>query len=139
MYKLLVAFCHEAVATKYRLATFLNGTWLEWHLTVSTTFCTNSVVHFTFTHTLILSSGAAFFAALWGTEVFGVVELLFTLGEYKCGTAVAASDLLIGHNIRRKKMMYSFLLSVSRDRYFRTKDAVRCRVLGNCFHANIIL
>lgn len=115
MYIVLVAICHEAVAAKYRLATFLNGTWLKWHLTVSTAFCTNSVVHFTFTHTLIFSSGAAFLAALWGTEVFGVVKLLFTLGEYKCGTAVAASDLLIGHNIRRKKIIYSFLLSVSQD------------------------
>jgi hypothetical protein len=111
----LCAVCCEAFAAKYRLATFLYRTGLKWHLTICATLSTYGVVHFTFAHALLLSSCATVFTALRSTEVLGVVELLLAFCEDEVGTAVAASDLLISHKIRRKRIMYSFLLSVSRD------------------------
>ena len=52
---------------------------------------------------IVLTSGAAILAALRGIQVLGGVELLFTLRERECGTAIAAGDLLISHTKNRKK------------------------------------
>ena len=122
---LVVALCHEAVAAQYGLATFFHWTWLEGDLALSSALGADSIVHFALTHALGLSSGAAFFAALRCTKIFGVVELLFAFCEDECGAAIAACDLLISHKKDKKENNWTDTFLVSRDRYFRTKDAVR--------------
>jgi hypothetical protein len=59
-----------------------------------------------------LARRTTLFATLWCTEVLRSVKLLFTLCERKYGTAIAAGDLLIGHeNMGEKRIEMSVSFS----------------------------
>ncbi len=92
-----LALCHarsalgiEAGLAENRAATLLDGTGLERNLAGCAALRASRVVHLAVLQTLALAGVAAILAALGSAQVLARVELLFTIGERKLLTAIAA-------------------------------------------------
>jgi hypothetical protein len=84
------AFGIEAGLAEDRTATLLYRTGLERNLAGGAALRACRVVHLAVLHTLALAGVATVLAALWGAQVLRRIELLFTIGERKLLTAIAA-------------------------------------------------
>lgn len=80
----------EAGLAEDRTATLLYRTGLERNLAGGAALRACRVVHLAVLHTLALAGVATVLAALWGAQVLRRIELLFTIGERKLLTAIAA-------------------------------------------------
>ena len=86
----LRALCGETLLAENRLATLLYGARLERYLALVATLCAHGIEHLAVAKTLGLACVAAILATLWGADVLARVKFLFTLGERKVLTAIAA-------------------------------------------------
>ena len=84
------AFGVETRLAETRAATFLDCARLEGDLALCTALATDSVMHLTVLRTLVLALSAAVLAPLRCGELLARVEFLFTFGERKGLSAIAA-------------------------------------------------
>lgn len=136
-FALLRAGSGEAILAENRLATLLYGARLERNLALVATLSTHGIEHLAVAKFLSLAGIAAILAALRRTEVLGVVELLFTFSERKCGTAVAASKLLISHKNKKERIEWQFpsLLVFWRATFGGVRTVRPCSKENCCGHS----
>ena len=86
-----ILLCLEAVETEDGTTTLRLWTRLEWDLARRATLGASCGEHLTLTEALLLALVATVFTPLRSCETALLIESLFTLGEGKLGTAIAAS------------------------------------------------
>ena len=91
------SLCHSASAlgietclAEDRAAAFLDGARLERNLALCAALAANGVMHLPVLHALVLALIATVLAPLGRRELLARIELLFTIGERKGLTAIAA-------------------------------------------------
>lgn len=109
-----VALGHETSLAEDWLSAFLNRTWFERHLAGAATLGAHCIVHFARCATIVFASGAASLTTLGSAQVLAGVKFLFTVGERKYLSAIAARELLISHSRKKERnesQCSSFLIS----------------------------
>ena len=96
------ALALETGLVEHRLATLFDRPGLEGHLAGGATLGADGIMHLA-VRAIVLASGSAVLAALWGAQVLGCIKLLFTIGERKCLAAIAAYELLVSHKRKKKE------------------------------------